>query len=56
MQFLKEAMSNKDFVHLAQVGKRNPNNKDTRDWMTIGVIASKTETKRSAVGITFTVM
>ena len=51
MDFLKKAMATKELVHLSKVGHKNVNNKDAGDWITIGVIASKTETKHTAVSL-----
>ncbi|XP_067935139.1 protein MCM10 homolog isoform X2 [Watersipora subatra] len=49
-QFLKQAMAGKELVLLSRIGLRNANIKPTGDWITFGVIASKTESKRSSKG------
>ena len=42
-------MTSNEYIGLSHVQKKTVNGKETKGWITVGVIASKTETKRSAV-------
>ena len=44
-------MTSNEYIGLSHVQKKTVNGKETKGWITVGVIASKTETKRSAVCI-----
>ncbi|KAF6023077.1 hypothetical protein EB796_018615 [Bugula neritina] len=53
MQFLKQAFEEKEYIKLNKVNYKKAAASTDKDWITFGVVASKSETKRSNAGNSF---
>lgn len=56
MQFLKQAFEEKEYIKLNKVNYKKAAASTDKDWITFGVVASKSETKRSNVCESYNVL